>query len=294
MAYSTIAIIYNPNSTGSSDDMANTFADKLRSQMPHQAIELYATKHAGHAEEMAYKVASATDNALIISSSGDGGYNEVVNGALKAQREGHKVTTGLIPAGNANDHYRNMHSTDLVERIVTYDDRVIDVLCVKTTVNGKPFERVAHSYAGVGITPKIGKKLNKTKLNRFNETWLVLRTLFTAKPVRLRINSKTKYYESIIFSNIDGMSKYMQVSQPSRVNDGVFEVTLFPRSRRLQLIYLLFKASFVGLKEDLQVENFVFNTIDKTLIQVDGEVITIDAGVMVEVCCMKRALTCIV
>ena len=85
MTYTTIAIIYNPKSTGQSEELAQEFAADIRQQLPNQKVELIATQHAGHAEELAYELASSSSNPLIISSSGDGGYNEVVNGAIKAQ-----------------------------------------------------------------------------------------------------------------------------------------------------------------------------------------------------------------
>ena len=118
MTFSTIAIIYNPNSTGSSRKLAEEYANILQKRMPAQKIELIGTEHAGHAEELAYSIAKNSKHPLIISSSGDGGYNEVINGAYKAREEGANPITSLLPAGNANDHFRNLSSDDLVEHIV--------------------------------------------------------------------------------------------------------------------------------------------------------------------------------
>ena len=58
------------------------------------------TNHTGHATELA-REAAATGSPLIVSDSGDGGYNEVVNGAMAS--------------GNANHHARFMHDEPLVE-----------------------------------------------------------------------------------------------------------------------------------------------------------------------------------
>ena len=165
MTYTTIAIIYNPNSTGSSKQLAKEFADKVQSQLPKQKIELIATTHAGHAEELAYSLSKKTKHPLIISSSGDGGYNEVINGALKAQKEGNHPTTGLLPAGNANDHFNNLHNDDLVDLIVDGISKNIDVLKLTYTAEGQETERYAHSYIGLGLTSVVGNQLNKKKLN---------------------------------------------------------------------------------------------------------------------------------
>ena len=99
MSYSIIAIIYNPKSTGSSESLAKSLHKKLSSKLPNQRIDLLATEHAGHARELAYDISKKYDKPLIISSSGDGGYNEVINGALQAQSEGANPITSLLPAG---------------------------------------------------------------------------------------------------------------------------------------------------------------------------------------------------
>ena len=197
MTYTTIAVIYNPISTGPSESLAKGFVDRLKQALPKQKIELIATEHAKHAEELAYSIAKASRHALIISSSGDGGYNEVVNGAMKAQAEGARVTTGLLPAGNANDHFRNLNKKDIVELIVNDEAKTIDVLKVSSTTGGKPVQRYAHSYIGVGLTPIVGKELNKTKLNVVTEVWVVARALLGLRSVRLKINNQVRRYEKI-------------------------------------------------------------------------------------------------
>lgn len=294
MSYSTIAVIYNPNSTGSSKTLATTFTERLQKRLPSQKIQLIATKRARHAEELAYEIAKASKRPLIISSSGDGGYHEVVNGAMKAQKEGYHPTTGLLPAGNANDHYHNLHETDLVDLIASDASKKIDLLKITGTSAQKPIERYAHSYIGFGLTPDIGKELNKTKLNLLNEFWIVARALFTIRPVRLKIGKKAKSYDSIIFSNVDKMSKYLKVSQPSRVTDGKFEVTIFQKRDKFRLIILLLKASVVGVKEDKQVSDFYLETVKRTLVQADGEIMSLDPHSQVTISIEKQTLTCVV
>ena len=294
MTYSLIAVIYNPNSTGSSKTMAEAFVNDVRARLPEQNVELIATEYAGHAGELAYSLAKESDNALIISSSGDGGYNEVVNGAMKAQKEGATVTTGILPAGNANDHHRNVSDGNIIDLIADGQTKTIDLLKIIGTSNGAAVERYAHSYIGVGFTPKIAKVLNKNKLNIFNEVWLVARMLIIVRPIRLKIGAKIKHYESVIFSNVDSMSKYLKISQPSPLDDGKFEVTIFKRRDKLKFILTLLKASFGGVKEDKRVTEFTFETVDKTLVQMDGEVLTLDANTSVTTTIEKQVLNCVV
>ncbi len=294
MNYTRIAVIYNPNSTGPSKEMAEGFVAALHKRKPRANIELIATTHAGHAEELAYSIATTSERPLIISSSGDGGYHEVVNGALKAQSEGHYPTTGLLPAGNANDHYHNLHQDELIEQIIKKRTRSIDVLKLTGVVEGKSIERYAHSYIGFGLTPVVGHELNKYKLNPLNQIWIVIRSILTLKPVHLRINGTVRSYNSVIFSNVERMAKVLKVSQRPRVADGKFEVTLLRRRNLPRLFLLLFKATLGGMKEDKQVKRFSLETVADTLAQADGEVIQFDADTTITIMIQPDRLRCLV
>lgn len=294
MSYTTIAIIFNPNSTGSSEALARELAAQIKERLPKQKVQLIGTKYAGHGEKLAYEIATKSKHALVISSSGDGGYNDVVNGAMKALHEGHRVTTGLLPAGNANDHYHNLHEEELIEQIISGKSTKIDVLKLVSSVNQKPITRYAHSYIGFGFTPFVGAELNKTKLNPLKEIWVVGWALLRAKPVRLKIGKKIRSYESVVLSNVDSMSKYLKISRPSSVTDGKFEVTIFRRRNKLKLISVLLKAAFKRVEEDQQVREFSLTTLRKTLVQTDGEIIKLDARANVTITIERQALTCIV
>lgn len=294
MSYTAIAIIYNPISTGSSERLARDLKRRLRADLPRQAIELIATEYKGHGSELAYSIAKASKRPLIISSSGDGGYHEVINGVMRAQSEGAHPTTGLLPAGNANDHHRNMHDEDIVSKIKQQKPAKIDLLKMSGTSNGKQMELYAHSYIGLGLTPFVGKELNKTKLNAMAETWVVIRALLRVRSIKLRLNGKVERYESVIFSNIDTMSKYLSVSQSSSMTDGKFEVTIFGHRSKLQLIATLLKASTQGVEEDHRVSKFSLQTVHRTLIQADGEVIVLDAKSNLDIVAEPKVLSCIV
>lgn len=294
MKYSTIAVIYNPNSTGQSEVLARRFATQMNTRIPGQKVELIKTEYPGHGEELAYKIAVESKTPLIISSSGDGGYCDVVNGVMKAQKEGYAAVTGLLPAGNANDHYNSLHKGDSIKRIRAQDTKKIDVLKISSCSNGKSIERYAHSYIGFGLTPAVGLELNKTKLNAFNEVIIVLRALFTVKPVRLKVEGKTRAYESIIFSNVDVMSKYLKISRASSVTDGKFEVTTFRRRNKLRLLLILVELSLKGVAEDKKTNEYVLRTTRETLVQTDGEVTALDGNTKTIISIEHEALECII
>jgi diacylglycerol kinase (ATP) len=292
--YSSITIIYNPNSTGPGKKLATRLVTDLRAALPKQTIKLIATKAAGHAEKLSYDIAMTQKQPLIISVSGDGGYNEVINGAAQAYQEGGKPVTGLLPAGNANDHYESLHGNDFVQAITNGKQRKIDLLKLVAINDKKTITRYAHSYVGLGLSPKVGKQLTVAKLNRVNEVWIALYTWFKPHYITLKIDRTTGRYDSIIISNIDRMAKVLTLSQNSTVSDGKFEVSeLKHRSRLTQILYLL-RAVTVGLAHTLQTDTYHFETVKKTLAQLDGEVIILDAHMKVTVTAEQKLLNCIV
>ena len=292
--YSTIAIIYNPNSTGASKSYAQELYENLQRELPDQKSSLLATKHAGHAEELAYSLADKHTNPLIISSSGDGGYHEVINGVLRAQSEGAKPTTALLPAGNANDHHRNLHSSSLIRRITKGESQAIDILTLEGQTKGKRIKRYAHSYIGFGLTPHVGKELNKTSLTRLNEILLVIRSFFKLRPISLWSNGTLKQYDSLVLSNIDSMAKYLRISTPSSVTDGKFEVTAFMHTNKFLLFLTLVKTILTSSHENSQASYFAVKTVTEAILQADGEIYTFDADSDIVISIRQKALRSIV
>lgn len=294
--FSTIVILYNPISTGPSADNAKEFGRELRRSLPKAtSVKVMATKYAGHAEVLTRQYAESSDEpVLIISSSGDGGYHEVINGALDSKSS--RIVTGVLPSGNANDHYHALHDDELIERIAHADSRAIDVLKVTAKTGNRPlWHRYAHSYAGVGLTPQIGQQLTKAKLNRFTESWLVFTHLFRFKPVKIKINGRTYRYDSLVFSNIGRMSKVLSLADHASVHDGKFEITGTQSRSPLNLFSFLIKAATVGLSgEAPQHTRFDFRCVRPLTMQLDGEVFSFAAGTDVTVTCEPNVLRCIV
>jgi diacylglycerol kinase family enzyme len=201
---------------------------------------------------------------------------------------------GLLPAGNANDHFHSLHEGDVAAAIAAGRERAIDLLELTATVDGQPFERYAHSYIGLGLTPQAGHQLNQTKLNLIKEIGIVLKVLFFLRPVRLIVQSRPRAYDSLIFSNIEKMSKVLSLSEEATPTDGKFEITAFRRRNKFRLIASLIRASTTGLKGATQATLFQFRTTHTTLTQLDGEIITLDAGTDARVVLRPSSLSCII
>ena len=275
-AFDEVVIIYNPNSTGSSKNNALSLKDDLEKAEFQAPIKMYATTHAGHAEEIAQEYAASTKKILLISSSGDGGYHEMINGIIASSAV--NITAGLIPSGNANDHYHALFGDkhNLVTSIVAGKVRTVDVIKVSSTIRNKPWSRYAHSYAGIGLTSAVGKKLTETNLNLLNEKWLVIKYLFTYTHATIKIDGRKRRYSSLVFSNIDRMSKVLKLSQSSSINDGKFEISSIKYRSKLYTMLLLIKSATFGVEELGSYDRYNFETTKRLLIQLDGEVYRLD------------------
>lgn len=289
LPYSKIVIIYNPNSTGDSEALAKALQKKLSKELAGVTIELVATKRAGHAQELVRKFAKEEKQPLVVSSSGDGGYNEIVNGVMEAGNS--KAVCAVLPAGNANDHSRTMQDHPLDKQIIKNAVTKIDL--IKVTVDGKN-SRYAHSYVGLGLTPVVAVELNRHTLNAFREIWLVLGTFFKYRPFTIRHNGGVIRLDSLLFANINQMAKVLTLATKNRPDDGKFEIISFPAGRKWHVIRRLAKATVSKLETPNRQSEYEFTVIKKMPMQLDGEVLKLQAGSNVKIESAHRALKTIV
>jgi diacylglycerol kinase (ATP) len=293
MRYTTIDIIFNPNSTGKSDVYAKTLKGDLVRVFPKLPIKVHATKYAGHAEKIAYKCAFSSKKPLLISVSGDGGYHEVINGALKAQLTGAKPICAVLAAGNANDHSRTLQKQPLVKAIEQQQVRNIDLL--KATIESGTMQvvRYAHSYVGLGLTPVVAVELNKTTLNAYKEAWLALKIFFKFRPFKIKRGSKILRLDSILFTNISQMAKILKVAKHAQPDDGLFEVITFRHVHKFVLFQKLLKAATTGIHPRKHYQQYEFIALKSMPAQFDGEVLEIPKGSVVTITNENRLLSTI-
>lgn len=276
-SFSSISVIFNPNSTGNAKRQAEDLKSTLAPLLPDLPVQLLPTTHAGHAIELAYETAKSAqtgDFPLIISASGDGGYNEVINGALRAQHEGATPVCAVLPSGNANDHARTMHDDELADLIVKGDIKMLDLLQVTATApDGTVLERYAHSYIGLGLTPVVAVELNKYTLNSFKEAWIILKTFWNLRPVIIRTPDKTMRIDSLICSLIPEMAKVLTISDKAEQGDGMFELTIFPHNHKFKLIWRLLKGVVSNMEAQSRQHDYECSILQDVPIQLDGEIL---------------------
>lgn len=283
-----IIAIYNPNSTNDAETKAKNFA--TRAKKSGYRVKLYPTTHRGHASEIAHEIVEQYHHPLLISVSGDGGYNELINGVMRAKRGTQKEpVVAIIAAGNANDHKRlTRGDTPLLRLIKSHRVRPLDLLRLRAGA----LDRYAHSYIGLGITPEVGIELNKHDLNRFTEVKLILKTFRRFRPFALKRDGSNRRYANLIFANISGMSKVIKLDpEANKLGDGKFEVIAEPWRGKLRLIAHLLKLVIFGSPESPQYKTYSFTTVDAiTPVQLDGEIEELIKGADVTVTAQNDAI----
>ncbi|MFF1829862.1 diacylglycerol/lipid kinase family protein [Paenarthrobacter sp. NPDC058040] len=287
--FESIVIIFNPNSTGNAPELAEELQGKLKELLAYETdIVLRPTEHAGHAVELAREAAAGGGDVLVVSVSGDGGYNEVVNGVRQAENP--KAVCAVLAAGNANDHRRTVGTKPLEEAIAEGHVHNIDLLRISTG-DAEPAE-YAHSYIGFGLTPVVATELEKGNKGALTEMLSVIKTFSEFEPFEMRLpDGKRHKVDSLVFANIPEMAKYATLSEAEAIPaDGKFEVVLFPHMPKWRVLLNALRATTQGLGDQPSVSSYEFTTLKPMPFQMDGEVKNVEAGVTVKVESVHEAL----
>ncbi|WP_258069753.1 diacylglycerol kinase family protein [Arthrobacter sp. SX1312] len=302
--FDVITIIFNPNSTGDAPKLAGELHDELMIKLPGTDVRLTPTQHAGHAVDLAREAASSR-NALIVSVSGDGGYNEVVNGVMASGSD--DAVCAVLAAGNANDHSRVTGRQPLAAAIVEGRVRRIDLLRISidepdtSQDTNQDMEREAksdtgpvhaHSYIGFGLTPIMAIDLEKGSKGAIKEMFSVVRTFSKFKPFEIRQNDgQRRKFDSLVFANISQMAKYATLSEADdHPADGKFEVITFPHMAKWKILLTALRASTKGLGDQPSYEQYRFSALKPMPYQIDGEVKEVRAGADITIDCIHKAL----
>ncbi|RJT96499.1 diacylglycerol kinase [Arthrobacter frigidicola] len=286
--FDTITIIFNPNSTGDAPKLAGELRDQLEPALPGTKVRLQPTEHAGHAVELAQKAASGP-NALIISVSGDGGYNEVVNGVMASGST--DAVCAVLAAGNANDHRRVTGRKPLPEAILEGQVRRIDLLRISID-RADTAPVYAHSYIGFGLSPVMAIDLEKGSKGALKEMFSVARTFSRFKPFEIRqSDGKRRKFDSLVFANISQMAKYATLSEADdHPADGKFEVIIFPHMAKWRILLTALRATTKGLGDQPSYTQYRFFALKPMPYQLDGEVKSVDADTSITIESVPQAL----
>ncbi|WP_344808662.1 diacylglycerol/lipid kinase family protein [Microlunatus ginsengisoli] len=285
-------LIYNPVNRRVPLTLAESIRNELGRCLPDLPVTLLATQRADHARELAGHVA-ATGAPLIVAVSGDGVYNEVVNGVLDVP-DSHALAA-VAAGGNANDHRRSTRRMPLVEAIAsahhTGRARFLDLLQLTARSADAGWSRYAHSYIGLGLTPSMAVGLKRDRKGTVAELLSVLRTFTELSPVEIvRSEGRRELYDSLVFANVTRMAKYGRLGGSGRPDDGLFEVVSRRHGRRWRIAAMALRAATIGLGTQAHVNRVDFATVDAINLQMDGEVLQLAPDSRLTIECAPGAL----
>jgi diacylglycerol kinase (ATP) len=286
--FDSVELIFNPNSTGNARGRAEELHRELAERLPGLPIELRPTEHAGHGREIA-RAAARDGHPLVVSVSGDGGYNDVINGLMDAGVD--SAYAAVSAAGNANDHRRVTRERPLADAIVAGEVSRLDLL--RMTVDDGRDPRYAHSYIGLGITPTVALELETGGKGSIKEVISTIRTFSRFRPFQIETETGTESFDSVIFANIREMAKYAVLSEEGRPDDGRFEVIVLRHTAKWRVLATAVRAALFGLGPQPTARKYRFRTIDPMPVQIDGEVSELERDVRVTVEIMPGALATI-
>ena len=288
-SFDRVVLIFNPNSTGDAKELAEGLQRDLAQRVPGLAVDLLPTEHAGHATELS-RQAAGEGAPLIVSVSGDGGYNEVVNGVMQAAND--RAFAAVLAAGNANDHRRTTKERPIAEAIADGSASRIDLLRFTATGAGDDVVRYAHSYIGLGLTPVVAVDLEKGGKGSLREMVTVVRSFAKFRPFEIQIEDGTRQrFDSLVFANIAQMAKVATLAEDQgKPDDGLFEVITLRHTAKWRILATAIKASTTGLGKEPSVHSYAFTTVTPLPLQIDGEVIDLPTGSTVRVDILPQAL----
>ncbi|GAB3568670.1 diacylglycerol kinase family lipid kinase [Arthrobacter alkaliphilus] len=285
--FDRIVLVFNPCKPGMTAKI-NELRRELSADTLELQVDLQPTEFAGHARDLARTVA-ATGSPLIVSVSGDGGYNEVINGVMDVP--GSKAVCTVVAAGNANDHHRSKPARPLPDAVRDQPVRHIDLLRITFGEEQQVQVHYAHSYIGFGLTPLMAIGIENGGKGKILELLSVARTLSHLSPFEIvRADGAIARFDSLILANISRMAKYGTVSESAAPDDGRFEVVTLPHSGRWKMALMTLRAVTLGLGNQPSVSSYAFSTRDAVPCQIDGEVRHLPADTHVLVESVKSAL----
>lgn len=292
-------VIVNPISRGGTAQEEGIW---LLNRLKKEGVD-YAflfTERAGHAEEMVVKWAEDFD--VVVSVSGDGTTNEIINGIMKVPSADLKLA--MFPAGTADDFACNMgydrkDKEQALRTILGKDCRTIDLI--------RYDDRYAAVTWGLGVDSEIADGAYKWKRFRIPAYFYSgLRKCFLEERKRyhVRFDYEGQTFDDwvliSILCNAPVFGRYIKINPNAQMNDGLLNLTI---GREMPNVYglVLFGFACMGGRHGFsklvsyhQVRSMRVECKSDTYAQIDGEVYKFDAGKVIEISIVPQALRVLV
>ncbi len=240
-------IIVNPTS---GRGYAETVIPKIDELLSAHGLdfEIVRTERPWHAAELAQE-AAAEGVDVVVSASGDGTANEVLNGLMRARAEGFdKTALGLLPIGTGNDFAYGMGiGEEMVRNCETLakNERILmDVGIVRG--GDYPEGRYFGNGVGIGFDAAVGFEAEKIHWARGLLAYLIaaMRTVFLyykAPTVEISYNDETFSQPSLMISIMNGqrMGGGFYMTPNASPSDGLLDLCIASEAGKLRIFELI-------------------------------------------------------
>jgi len=291
-----LAVILNPFGGGG---RAQALFERCRPRLEAagMAVECHASRHRGHAAELARTVPLPPGGALC-AVGGDGTVHEVINGILR--RPGVRPPLGILPAGSGNALMLDLAASDpgeALRRLLAGRRRALDV----ARLRGGFGELYAFHLVGWGLVAAVAARAERLRWlgrrrYRLASVWELLRQ--HARPARLVLPGETIEgpLRLLYAGNTRHSGDGMQLTPDARLDDGRLDLLVVRGGTRLQLLQLMRRMSAARhldspLVMSRRVERFRLEAEGDGPLNVDGE---LAAGTPLEVQVLPRAIELLV
>ncbi|MBN1265175.1 MAG: diacylglycerol kinase family lipid kinase [Anaerolineales bacterium] len=240
-------------------------------------VEIVQTECPGHAIELA-RQAAEEGRPLVAAAGGDGTVNEVLNGLMQAQVDGHKGSAlAVIPIGRGNDFAYGMNIPTGIDEafktLVTDWRRKMDVGLVKGGFY--PEGRYFGNGVGIGFDAVVGFEAAKMKRLHGLLCYLVaaLKTIFLyykAPLVSVAYQNQNMSLRALMVSVMNGrrMGGSFCMAPEANSEDGLLDLCIAPEVSRLRLFALI--SHFMKGSQASQPEIITTQTSALTITASDG------------------------
>lgn len=241
------------------------------------------TTHPNHAYELG-KMAIDEGYDAVVAVGGDGTINELGSALI-----GSDIPLGIIPEGSGNGLalYLGipMNETAAINRLNRFETDQVDC----GFVNGKPFFNIA----GLGFDATVSDRFaNDSIRGPIGYLRSVINVLSKYKPCKYELNIDGESYEREAFmisvANSPQYGNNAYIAPNASVNDGILDVCIvhkFPLYIFPMMVFHLFNRSAdqSDYVEIIRGKNIVIKRSDKGPIHVDGEPISVQGDLNIEV-----------
>jgi diacylglycerol kinase (ATP) len=243
-----------------------------KQKIPHDVIITQSR------DETVYCVSKNKTHENILSLSGDGGMNAVIEGAMKNEQE---KNLGIIAAGTANDISKYFDIYGNLNKLASILSNGYTKETNVGIVSGKYF--LGHASIGFDslvLHERNQRRFIKGKLAYFPAVFRAL-SKYNSKLMRITADKKeiNKTTFMAVVSNIPYYADGMEIAPLAKINDNLLDLCLIHGKSNLGLLInsLLFANSPCYLQNPsahyCQISELEISSLGKVLLQVDGDLV---------------------